>query len=94
MWGVADPGRAGYRELRKRGVSVREAWVAGKSEHRPLGGLEDSGARTGSAGAVLGRNEVTCWCGTVGIIFIEPPCACPVRTMAWKERGREALPNP
>ena len=28
-------GRAGYRELRKRGVSVREAWNTSKSAHRP-----------------------------------------------------------
>ena len=28
-------GRAGYRELRKRGVTVREAWNTGKSAHGP-----------------------------------------------------------
>ena len=28
-------GRAGYRELRKRGVSVREAWHTSKSAHGP-----------------------------------------------------------
>lgn len=28
-------GRAGYRELRKRGVSVREAWNTSKSAHGP-----------------------------------------------------------
>ena len=28
-------GRAGYRELRKRGVSVREAWNVSKSAHGP-----------------------------------------------------------
>ena len=28
-------GSAGYRELRKRGVSVREAWNTGKSAHGP-----------------------------------------------------------
>jgi len=28
-------GRAGYRELRKRGVSVREAWNVSKSAHDP-----------------------------------------------------------
>lgn len=28
-------GRAGYRELRKRSVSVREAWNASKSAHGP-----------------------------------------------------------
>ncbi|TLD44634.1 MAG: hypothetical protein FAZ92_03116 [Accumulibacter sp.] len=29
-------GRAGYRELRKRGVSVREAWHTSKSAHGPF----------------------------------------------------------
>lgn len=29
-------GRSGYRELRKRGVSVREAWNTSKSAHGPL----------------------------------------------------------
>lgn len=28
-------GRAGYRELRRRGVSVREAWNTSKSAHGP-----------------------------------------------------------
>lgn len=28
-------GRAGYRELRKRGVSVRHAWHTSKSAHGP-----------------------------------------------------------
>ncbi|MEF8756406.1 MAG: group II intron maturase-specific domain-containing protein [Accumulibacter sp.] len=28
-------GRAGYRELRQRGVSVREAWHTSKSAHGP-----------------------------------------------------------
>jgi RNA-directed DNA polymerase len=28
-------GRAGYRELRRRGVSVREAWNSAKSAHGP-----------------------------------------------------------
>ena len=28
-------GRSGYRELRKRGVTVREAWNTGKSAHGP-----------------------------------------------------------
>lgn len=28
-------GRAGYRELRKRGVTVREAWNCSKSAHGP-----------------------------------------------------------
>ena len=28
-------GSAGYRELRKRGVTVREAWNVGKSAHGP-----------------------------------------------------------
>jgi len=28
-------GRTGYRELRKRGVTVREAWNTSKSAHRP-----------------------------------------------------------
>ena len=28
-------GRSGYRELRRRGASVREAWHTGKSAHGP-----------------------------------------------------------
>jgi hypothetical protein len=35
-------GSAGYRELRKRGVTVREAWNTSKSA-RPMAVVEDTG---------------------------------------------------
>ncbi|WP_239236938.1 hypothetical protein [Candidatus Nitrotoga sp. BS] len=39
-----------------------------------LAAVEDSGARTGFAGAVFQQFGSTRSCCVVGVIFIEPPC--------------------
>ena len=46
-------GPAGYRELRKRGVSVREAWNTSKIGAWPMAAVEDPGADAGAASALL-----------------------------------------
>lgn len=46
-------GRAGYRELRKRGVTVREAWNTSKSAHGPWRLSKTPGAHADPASKVL-----------------------------------------
>jgi hypothetical protein len=58
-------GRAGYRELRRRGVSVREAWNTSKKDPR---------ARTRTTGTLLQQSGVAKPRTPVGIEAIEPPC--------------------
>jgi RNA-directed DNA polymerase len=65
-------GRAGYRELRRRGVSVREAWNTSKSAHGPWR-LSNTPALA-LALPVLQQFGAAKFGGEVGVQFIEPPC--------------------
>ena len=46
-------GSRGYRELRKRGVSVREAWNVSKSRARTVANIENPGTVVGNANEFL-----------------------------------------
>jgi RNA-directed DNA polymerase len=67
-------GRAGYRELRRRGFSVREAWHTSKSARRTVAPVENSSACASTPGAILSQFGVAEFGSEMTIYFIEPPC--------------------
>jgi group II intron reverse transcriptase/maturase len=66
-------GPSGSRELRKRGVSVREAWNTSQVGSRPMAVIEDTGIDHRASIALLHKHGTTNSCITVGILIIEPP---------------------
>ena len=60
-------GSSGYRELRKRGVSVREAWNRSQVGSWPMAVIEDAGVGIRATIALLHKPGTTKSCTTVGI---------------------------
>ena len=67
-------GRAGYRELRRRGVSVREAWQHQQVGARTVAPVENPSACASTPGAILSQFGAAEFGSEITIQFIEPPC--------------------
>jgi len=67
-------GRRGYRELRRRGVSVREAWHTAKSAHGPWRLSQTPALALALPARYFEHIGLPCLAPRSDGIFIEPPC--------------------
>ena len=67
-------GRRGYRELRRRGVSVREAWHTAKSAHGPWRLSQTPALALALPARYFEHLGLPCLAPRSDSIFIEPPC--------------------
>jgi RNA-directed DNA polymerase len=67
-------GRRGYRELRRRGVSVREAWHTAKSAHGPWRLSQTPALALALPARYFEHMGLPCLAPREDGIFIEPPC--------------------
>jgi hypothetical protein len=67
-------GRAGYRELRRRGVGVREAWNTAKSGHGPWRLSKTQALALALPARYFSSLGLPSLAARQGIQFIEPPC--------------------